>query len=172
MNVPRDIFREIVEEHQARVFSIAFRIIGESGTAEEISQDVFLELHRSLARLKSEEHVAAWLRRVTCHRATDALRRRAVRRDIGALEFCEEMPVVPRRQQPPCSLLNRVEQLLLTLPPAQRSVMLLRYQEDLEAEEIAETLAMPVATVRSHVQRALKFLRAKAECTLKEYTRG
>jgi RNA polymerase sigma-70 factor (ECF subfamily) len=161
-----------VEQHQARVFSIAFRIIGESGTAEEIAQDVFLELHRSLARLESEEHIAAWLRRVTCHRATDALRRRAVRADIGALEFCEETPAAGLTSRQPSSLLNRVEQLLLTLPPAQRSVMLLRYQEDLEDAEIAETLAMPVATVRSHLQRALKFLRAKAECTLKEYTRG
>ncbi len=161
-----------MEQHQARVFSIAFRIIGESGAAEEIAQDVFLELHRSMARLESEEHIAAWLRRVACHRATDALRRRVVRRDIGAVEFCEETPAAGLTPRLPSALLNRVEQLLLTLPPVQRSVMLLRYQEDLEEDEIAETLAMPVATVRSHLQRALKLLRAKAECTLKEYTRG
>jgi RNA polymerase sigma-70 factor (ECF subfamily) len=172
LSASRDIFREIVERHQARVFSIAFRIIGDSGAAEEIAQDVFLELHRNLSRLESEQHIVAWLRRVTCHRATDALRRRAVRTDIGALEFHEQMSTAPLRQQSPSSLLNRVEQLLLTLPPAQRSVMLLRYQEDLEAEEIAEMLVMPVATVKSHIQRALKTLRAKAERTLKEYTRG
>jgi len=50
--------------------------------------------------------------------------------------------------------------------------VLLRYQEDLEPQQIAETLGMPLATVRSHLQRGLKLLREKAERTLKEYTRG
>ena len=161
----------MVERHQARVFSIAFRILGESGVAEEVAQDVFLELHRRLPRLDSEEHVTAWLRRVACHRATDALRRRAARADTAAEEYQDGMglrPVV--REVAP--LMNRVEQLLLTLPPAQRTVMLLRYQEDMEPEDIALDLKMPLATVRSHLQRALKLLRTKAERTLKEYSRG
>jgi RNA polymerase sigma-70 factor (ECF subfamily) len=164
-------FRAIVERHQARVFSIAFRILGESGAAEEVAQDVFLELHRNLSRMASEEHVTAWLRRVACHRATDALRRRAVRGDMAAEEYQDGMALRPvvRDFMP---LMNRVEQLLLTLPPAQRSVMLLRYQEDLEPEDIALELKMPLATVRSHLQRAVKMLRAKAERTLKEYSRG
>jgi len=171
LNVSRDAFRVIVERHQARVFSIAFRILGESGVAEEVAQDVFLELHRSLPRIESDEHIAAWLRRVACHRATDALRRRIVRRDQNAEELNDEIYAVRQPQQPASSLTARVEQLLLTLPVTQRSVMLMRYQEDLEPEEIANVLSMPIATVRSHLQRALKFLRAKAECTLKEYIR-
>lgn len=164
-------FRAVVERHQARVFSIAFRILGESGVAEEVAQDVFLELHRTLARLGSEEHVTAWLRRVTCCRATDALRRRAARRDAGAEEFRDGMGAgMAKREFTP--LMNRVEGLLLTLPPAQRTVLLLRYQEDLEPEDIAVELEMPLATVRSHLQRGLKLLRAKAQRTLKEYSRG
>jgi RNA polymerase sigma-70 factor (ECF subfamily) len=166
-----ETFRGLVERHQGRVFSIAFRILGESGVAEEVAQDVFLELHRSLARLESEEHVAAWVRRVACHRATDALRRRAARGDAAAEEYQDGMALRPvvREFMP---LMNRVEQLLLTLPPQQRAVMLLRYQEDLEPEDIALELKMPLATVRSYLQRGVKMLRAKAERTLKEYSRG
>ena len=164
-------FRALVERHQARVFSIAYRILGESGVAEEVAQDVFLELHRNLPRLASEEHVTAWLRRVACHRATDALRRRAARGDLAAEEYQDGMALRPVvRDFIP--LMNRVEQLLLTLPPPQRAVMLLRYQEDLEPEDIALELKMPLATVRSYLQRALKMLRAKADRTLKEYSRG
>ncbi len=164
-------FRAVVERHQARVFSIAYRILGESGVAEEVAQDVFLELHRVLTRLENEEHVTAWLRRVACHRALDALRRRAARGDMAAEEYQDGMALRPvvRDFLP---LMNRVEQLLLTLPPAQRAVMLLRYQEDLEPEEIAIELKMPLATVRSYLQRGVKMLRAKAERTLKEYSRG
>jgi len=139
--------------------------------AEEVAQDVFLELHRTLPRLAGEDHVAAWLRRVACHRATDALRRRAARGDSAAEEYQDGMALrSPVREFIP--LMNRVEQLLLTLPPAQRVVMLLRYQEDLEPEDIAVELRMPLATVRSHLQRAVKMLRAKAGRTLKEYSRG
>lgn len=171
MDASPDAFRDVVERHQARVFSIAFRILGDSGAAEEVAQDVFLELHRSLRRIESEEHLAAWLRRVACHRATDALRRRAARADSVAEEYQDGMALRPAvRDFIP--VMNRVEQLLLTLPPAQRSVMLLRYQEDLEPEDIAIELGMPLATVRSYLQRALKLLREKAQRTLREYSRG
>jgi RNA polymerase sigma-70 factor (ECF subfamily) len=164
-------FRAIVERHQARVFSIAFRILGESGVAEEVAHDVFLELYRTLPRLESEDHVTAWLRRVACHRATDALRRRAARADTVAEEYQDGMGLrTAVRDFVP--LMNRVEQLLLTLPPGQRAVMLLRYQEDLEPEDIAIEMGMPLATVRSHLQRAVQLLRTKAERTLKDYSRG
>jgi RNA polymerase sigma-70 factor, ECF subfamily len=164
-------FRAIVERHQARVYSIAYRIVGERGAAEEVAQDVFLELHRRLGRLDSEHHVTAWLRRVACHRATDALRRRAARADTAAAAYEDGMEL--RAVAPEfLPLMNRVEQLLLTLPPAQRTVLLLRYQEDLEAEDIATELGMPLATVRSHLQRAVKLLREKAQRSLKEYCRG
>ena len=166
-----ETFRGIVERHQGRVFSIAYRILGESGAAEEVAQDVFLELHRSLARLESEDHVTAWVRRVACHRATDALRRRAARGDSQAVEYEDGMELRPAARDF-LPLMNRVEQLLLTLPPAQRVVMVMRYQEDLEPEDIAVELRMPLATVRSSLQRAVKMLRAKAERTLKEYSRG
>lgn len=171
MNKSRQQFGEILERHQGRVFSIAFRILGDTGTAEEVAQDVFLELHRNLHRLESEAHVTAWLRRVTCHRSTDALRRRAARGGSLMEELDES---VARMPEPPATspLMNRMEQLLLTLPPAQRTVVLLRYQEDMEPEDIALELAMPQATVRSHLQRGLRLLRDKADRTLKEYIRG
>jgi RNA polymerase sigma-70 factor, ECF subfamily len=175
LELSRDQFRNLVERHQSRVFSIAWRILGDSATAEEVAQDVFLELHKNLRRLESEEHITAWLRRVACCRATDALRRRSARPDAGegnmSETFSEGLMAMPltTRSSP---LMNRVEHLVLTLPPAQRAVVLMRYQEDLEPEEIAGTLSMPLATVRSHLQRAVKCLRTKAERTLKEYIRG
>jgi RNA polymerase sigma-70 factor (ECF subfamily) len=162
-------FREIVEAHQSRVYSIAYRVLGDRGTAEEVAQDVFLELYRTLHDIASDEHLTAWLRRVAVHRATDALRRRP-RTLHGAAEFEDWMAETPH-EEGPLPLASEIERLLLTLPPTQRAVVLLRYQEDLLPGEIAETLGMPTATVKSHLQRALKLMRAKAEDTLKEYTR-
>ena len=164
-------FADTLHRHQARVYSIAFRLLGDSGTAEEVAQDVFLELHRNLPRLESEQHVTAWLRRVTCHRATDALRKREARGGTYWSEPDEDALPMPEPSAP-SPLMNRIERLLFTLPPAQRAVIILRYQEDMEPEDIAIELAMPLATVRSHLQRGLKLLRSKAERTLKEYIRG
>jgi RNA polymerase sigma-70 factor (ECF subfamily) len=67
---------------------------------------------------------------------------------------------------------SKLEALLTTLPEAQRAAILLRYQEELTPEEIATALDAPLATVKSHLQRGLKLLRAKAESHLKEYVRG
>ncbi len=66
----------------------------------------------------------------------------------------------------------RLEQLLATLPEPQRAALVLRYQEDLTPEEIAATLDAPLATVKSHLQRGLKLLRAKATNHLGEYIRA
>ena len=111
---PYPSFEQIVGRHQGRVYSIALRITGDTGTAEEVAQDVFLECHRSLHSMASEEHLAAWLCRVACHRATDALRRRKSRGGDLVMTLEEDLltPSKPQREDP---LLNRVEQLLLTL---------------------------------------------------------
>jgi RNA polymerase sigma-70 factor (ECF subfamily) len=61
---------------------------------------------------------------------------------------------------------------LASLPEPQRAALILRYQEDLTPEEIAELLSAPLATVKSHLQRGLRLLRAKATSHLGEYIRG
>jgi RNA polymerase sigma-70 factor (ECF subfamily) len=166
-------FHELVKAHQGRIYSLAFRIVADSGMAEEIAQDAFLQLHGSLDRIESEEHALAWLRRTRVHRATDALRRRAKRVEFMAEEFEDGRDVsglndVSRGFN---ALANRVEQLVATLPEMQRVIVLLRYQEDLLPEEIATALGLPVATVKSHLQRGLQLLRTKSERTLKEFSR-
>src|ERR1022692_4987306 len=72
-------FEQLVDKHQSMVFSLAWRMTGDRGLAEEIAQDVFLELDRHLGRIDSQDHACHWLRRVTMSRSTDALRRRKVR---------------------------------------------------------------------------------------------
>ena len=65
-----------------------------------------------------------------------------------------------------------IEQMVSSLPLAQRSVLLLRYQEDLMPTEISALLSMPLGTVKSHLQRALKLLRTKASRQRKEAVHG
>src|ERR1700755_917197 len=83
-------FRLLMREHQSIVFSIARRIVHDPSLAEEVAQDVFLELYGYLPSLASEEHVVHWLRRVTVHRSIDQARRRLRRPpDHAAVSFKE-----------------------------------------------------------------------------------
>jgi RNA polymerase sigma-70 factor, ECF subfamily len=163
-------FEQLVDEHQSMVYSLAVRMTGDRGLAEEIAQDVFLDLDRNLGRIESPLHARFWLRRVTMSRAADALRRRRVRGVDLWVELEEDHGL--REQEKNSPLGARLEQLMATLPAPQRAVLVLRYQEDLTPEEIAATLEAPLATVKSNLQRGLKLLRAKAESNLKEFVRN
>ena len=164
-------FRGVVERHQRMVFSLALRVTGEYGTAEEVAQDVFLELFRSAERLSSEDHVRFWLRKVTVHRATDALRRQTHRPETHADEWLDDLPPDDSAAGVGTVLEARLEELLGSLPEQMRVAVVLRYQEDMTPEEIAKLLGQPLATVKSNLQRGLKLLRRKAEITMKEYVR-
>ncbi|MGD0580770.1 MAG: sigma-70 family RNA polymerase sigma factor, partial [Bryobacteraceae bacterium] len=69
-------FAALVHKHQSMVFSIALHYLRSRESAEEVAQEVFLQLYRQQERLAGREHVAAWLRRVACHRAIDYARHR------------------------------------------------------------------------------------------------
>jgi RNA polymerase sigma-70 factor, ECF subfamily len=163
-------FEKLVEEHQSMVFSLALRMAGDRGLAEEIAQDVFLELDRNLGKIESPLHACYWLRRVAMSRSADALRRRRVRNMDLWVEIEEHHGATADERGSPLGA--RVEALLATLPESQRAALVLRYQEDLTPDEIAATLSTPLATVKSQLQRGLKLLRAKAATHLKEYVRG
>jgi RNA polymerase sigma-70 factor, ECF subfamily len=163
-------FERLVDEHQSMVFSLALRMTGDRGLAEEIAQDVFLELDAHLGKVKSPEHARFWLRQVTMNRSTDALRRKRVRGIDLWVELEDGHAVRAEDRVSPMG--TRLEHLLTTLPEAQRAALILRYQEDMLPDEIAVALDAPVATVKSHLQRGLKLLRAKAANNLKEFIRG
>lgn len=167
-------FRGLVEQHQRMVFSIALRVTRDHGTAEEVAQDVFLELYRSGERLENAEHVKFWLRRVAVHRATDALRRQARQPELLAEEWVEEQHAGAADGHGFAlsdGVVHRLEQMVGTLPEAMRTAVVLRYGEEMTPDEIGRLLGQPVPTVKSNLQRGLKLLRQKAAVAMKGYGR-
>lgn len=153
-----DAFESLVRRHQRRVYSLAFHAVRDEGLAEELAQDVFVQLHANLDRLESGRHLGAWLRRVTSHRVIDALR---TRKPVVALDIVPEPASEPL---PPDPMANRLLRLALAhLTPQARMVVILRYMDDLAPTEIAETLDMSINTVKSHLRRALALLRARLQ---------
>jgi RNA polymerase sigma-70 factor, ECF subfamily len=163
-----DAFTALVKKHQAMVFSIACAVLRDRSVAEEVAQDVFLELHRALPVLESPAHVVNWLRRAAAHRSIDRQRRQrtwlrfALPLENWPSEHAPEPAAPPAPAiQGDILLAGALRQLIASLPAKPRLVMILRYQEDMEATEIAEVLNMPLGTVKSHLQRSLKLLRDK-----------
>jgi RNA polymerase sigma-70 factor (ECF subfamily) len=170
-------FEEFVDLHQSMVFSLAWRLTGDRGLAEELAQDVFLELDRHLQRLGSANHARYWLRQVTLHRSADALRRKRTKAASLGTDLWVELEerhvlVEPLDMDEYSPLGRRIEELLAALPDSQRAAIVLRYQEDMTPDEIAVMMQAPLATVKSNLQRGLKLLRTKASQTLKEFVRG
>ena len=153
-----DAFAELVRTHQGSVFSIGYRMLNRRDAAEDLAQDVFLQLYRKLDSIESIEHLGFWLRRVAANLAIDWLRRAAYTRG-APLEEVAEIPA-PQADEDP--LMDReLLRLLGELAPAARAVMVLRYQEDRDVAEIAAALDMPVNTVKSHIKRSLTAMRGR-----------
>jgi RNA polymerase sigma-70 factor (ECF subfamily) len=153
-------FEELVREHQAMVFSMACRYLRNRALAEEIAQDVFLQLYRKLPSLESQDHVVHWLRWVTAHRLIDHSRYEK-RRPHSPLDDAPEPASADSIGSADPLLSDMLRDLVAALPENARLVMILRYQEDLDPMDIAQALDMPIATVKSHLHRSLSLLRDK-----------
>ncbi len=145
-------FRELLRAHKARVYSIALRFTGRRADAEELAQDVFLQLHGALAQIESGAHLKHWLLRAVSHRCIDRLRQQERRPKLVSIEALQagSEPLAPEQEQDPL-IGKALRRLLRELAPDARAVLLLRFQEDLDPADIATVLAMPVNTVKSHI---------------------
>ncbi|HTW38112.1 MAG TPA: sigma-70 family RNA polymerase sigma factor [Steroidobacteraceae bacterium] len=156
-------FAQLIRAHERSVYSLAWRALGSAAEAEELAQDVFLQLYLDLARIESVEHLGHWLRRIASHRVIDRLRQRERRPSTqplaidecavgvgGLAESAERDPLLARE----------LARLVAELPAIPRLVLILRFQEDLDPLEIARVLDTSVNTVKSHLRRSLVRLRA------------
>jgi len=157
-------FAALVRLHQGRVFSIALRMLMDRALAEDLAQEVFLQLHHSLRSIESHRHLVFWLRQVTARRAIDRLRQEH-RGRLVSLDASEPLLDAAAAGDVPDAedalLQAHLRELIGELAPMARAVLLLRYQEDLDPVEIARALGIPVNTVKSHLKRSLNTLRGR-----------
>lgn len=154
-------FRVLLRLHQARIFSIALRFTGRRAEAEELAQDVFVQLYGALSQIQSAAHLTHWLLRAITHRCIDRQRREQRRPQLVPIESVPELADAAAGEGGDPLARARLRRMLLELSPDARAVMLLRYQEDLDQTDIAAALGMSVNTVKSHLRRSLETLRAQ-----------
>lgn len=159
-------WEEIVRTHSARVYRLAYRLCGNQHDAEDLTQEVFVRVFRSLSTYQPGTF-EGWLHRITTNLFLDMVRRRQRIRFEGLAEDAHER--LPGRDPSPQQLLDErgfdsdVQAALDQLPPEFRAAVVLCDIEGLSYEEIAATLGIKLGTVRSRIHRGRAQLRAALE---------
>ena len=158
-------FEELVIAYQHRVFGVALRMLRNRGEAEEIAQEVFLRVHRTVEDFRGEAKLSTWLYAITSRLCLNRLgsgERRMAREGEESLERL-------RGDADPAAHVERIEleaalqRAITELPEERRIVVVLRDFEGLSYEEIAAALDLPLGTVRSRLHRARTDLKEKLE---------
>lgn len=177
-----EAFARLVDLHEGMVFNLAARLLGDAEEARDLSQEVFLQVYRSLAGFRGASSLKTWIYRIVVNQCRNRRRfwkRR--RRDrcfpIEELKPADEMEAKARGEEAPGPLeaLERAEQArgvqeaLLGLSFEHRVILLLREVEELPCADIASTLGLAEGTVKSRLSRAREALR---EAVLRRAGRG
>jgi RNA polymerase sigma-70 factor (ECF subfamily) len=156
----RQAFGELVRRHREGVVNVVYRMCGDEALAEDAAQEAFLRAWQQLDRYNARYAFRNWVYRIALNVATDTLRRERPTSDVDA----EAEHLVSHEESPEAWLERKergeqVQQAVLALPPASRSVLVLREYQSLSYQEIAETLDIPVGTVMSRLNYARGQLR-------------
>ncbi|HEY8347191.1 MAG TPA: RNA polymerase sigma factor [Symbiobacteriaceae bacterium] len=162
-------FAMLVERHQGRVYRMLYQVVGDEQDAQDLTQEAFLKVYRSLAGYRGEAAFTTWLHRLTVNVALDWLRARRRRPLQVPLELPEEgerriqgfagVPEDPEEAALRNERRRRLREAIRALPPDYREVVLLYHFYQLSYREIAERLHIPVRTVESRLYRAKQQLR-------------
>jgi RNA polymerase sigma-70 factor (ECF subfamily) len=155
-------WHEVVEQHSARVYRLAYRLTGNVHDAEDLTQEVFVRVFRSLSTY-TPGTFEGWLHRITTNLFLDQVRRKKrIRFDALADDADARMPgrePDPSRAYDDTHLDDDVQAALDALPPDFRAAVVLCDIEGLTYEEIAATLGIKLGTVRSRIHRGRAQLR-------------
>jgi len=147
-------FEALVAAYRRRVFGIAYAIVGSRAAAEDVAQEVFVKLWKSLDRYDGRAQLSTWIYAITRNAAISALRRErpaSSLSDEAVLAEAEARAAVADEPRADDAALWRA---VAALPDPQRRAVILYYQDERPVEEVAAMLAMPVNTVKTHLHRA------------------
>lgn len=159
----KDAFGQLYEIHRRRVYSLCLRMMGNPADAEDMTQEVFMQVYRKIGSFRGEAAFTTWLHRLTVNQILMYFRKRNVRLEMTTEEG--DMKEVMKRaiERPhPLPIVDRIalEQAIAQLPPGYRTVFILHDVEGYEHEEIARILDCSVGTSKSQLHKARMKLRS------------
>ena len=163
-------FRKLVEEYQQRVQNTALGMVQDEGIAEDIAQEVFVTVYKSILSFNEQSSISTWIYRITVNKCIDHIRSQKRQKRQGFLaqlfhrdtgEVLHEKPdfvhpgVLAERREQASYLFKAID----SLPENQRTAFVLTHIEDLPQKEVAEVMELSLKAVESLLQRAKGNLR-------------
>jgi RNA polymerase sigma factor (sigma-70 family) len=162
-------FRTLVERYQGRIYRTVFSLLRNAEEAEDVAQEVFVEVYQTIGRFRGDASLTTWLYRLATSRALKNLRRARTKKRFAYLTsllgFENDVLHEPPDHAHPLALLEGQQQLQLLLahiarlPEQQQVAFTLRHEQELSYEQIAAVLETSVAAVESLLFRARQTLR-------------
>lgn len=165
-------YRALLAKYERAVYALVRRMVPDPEDARDLAQEAFVRAFKNLEQYDPERKFSSWLFRIANNLCIDHYRRRKletvplVRQHAGEEEETWDLPDAAANPAETFSDQERGRRLLAAvqaLPPGYRMVILLRHQEDLAYEEIAETLGLPLGTVKARIHRAHRLLKEKLQ---------
>ncbi|GAF63323.1 RNA polymerase sigma factor SigW [Bacillus sp. TS-2] len=153
-------FEKIIEKYKNPLYATILRMTKNPEDAQDLLQEVFIKLYHQIDKYNGKGSFAGWLHRVTVNHCLDTFRKHEYKiKKEEIQDYASE-----ESQQPDVIYLQKenqrqLEKLISSLPEDERFIILLRYSNELSYEEIAESLNIPVTTVRNKLHRAKKKMR-------------
>lgn len=148
----------LYDRYSSIVYAVALRVLGDTGAAEDVLQEVFLQLWRNPGAFDSSRgNLGAWLAVIARNRAIDGLRKRRPETDIADVVVSVELDIAGDAER--ARAMEKVRGALGTMPAAQRSALEMAYFEGLTHIEIAAKTGEPLGTIKTRIRTGLLALR-------------
>lgn len=165
-----EALHELFERYNRLVFSVALAIVGDRGTAEEITLDVFVQVWKRAGTYQQDRaKVSTWLIAITRHHSIDILRWQKSRPETDSLNWegisLQNGPVVHNLEENVEQNLqrNRVRKALSQLPDEQRETLIMAYFKGYTQSQISEALGQPLGTIKTRIRLGMQKLRKLLE---------
>jgi RNA polymerase sigma-70 factor (ECF subfamily) len=171
-----DRYEYFVRTYQKRIFRLAYTLLRDPAEADGLAQDVFVKAYRGLVDFKGAAAFETWVTRIAINAVRDLVRRRKPMVSFGDLrgDGAEDGPELPARLDPADGtsperdlmareIRRRIADALVELSPRQRAVFVMKHYEERSIAEIGAATGLDEGTIKSHLFRAARKLRARLE---------
>ncbi|WP_153127422.1 RNA polymerase sigma factor SigW [Peribacillus tepidiphilus] len=165
----QNAFGEIVEIYKDKVFQLCFRMLGNRHEAEDMAQEAFVRAYVNIHSFNTQMKFSTWLYRIATNLCIDRIRKKKpdyyLDAEIAGTDGLDMYSQVAADTQKPedevesLELQETIQREILKLPEKYRSVIVLKYIEELSLKEISEILDMPIGTIKTRIHRGREALR-------------
>ena len=165
----QDAFGEIVDLFKDKIYQLSYRMVGNAHEAEDIAQEAFIRAYMNIHTYDTNRKFSTWLYRIATNLTIDRIRKKKPDYYLDAevvgtegLTMYSQVAAdvqLPEDQLQSLELQEEIQQQILSLPDKYRSVIVLKYIDELSLKEISEILELPVGTVKTRIHRGREALR-------------